>query len=112
MGITGSYDDTNPEDSGCTELGNLHSNLELNNSRTNFPRNEEHLSPPEQGIPSNPTAPVLRTQLSGSDSMTASDAMTGSISGRLNENSSSYDSLQNLLTSSRSGTKHGPDSLI
>src|SRR5258708_12463464 len=106
MGITGSYDDTNPEDSGCTELGNLHSNLELNNPRTNFPRNEEQISPPEQGIPSNPTAPVLRTQLSGSDSM------TGSIPGGLNENSSSYDSLQNLLTSSGSGTKNGTDSLV
>ncbi len=102
---TGSYDENNAEDSECSDdLGNLPSNLDRNNPRTNFPRNEEQLSPPEQGIPSNPTAPVIRAQLGGSDSM------TGSVTGGLNENSSSYDAIQNLLTSS--GTKGGTDSLV
>src|SRR5258708_6944900 len=101
---TGSYDENNPDDSECNDLGNIPSNLDRNNPRTNFPRNEEQLSPPEQGIPSNPSAPVLRAQSGGSDSMTEG------LTGGLNENSSSYDALQNLLRSS--GTKGGTDSLI
>jgi hypothetical protein len=64
---TGSYDENNPDDSECNDLGNIPSNLDRNNPRTNFPRNEEQLSPPEQGIPSNPSAPVLRAQSGGSE---------------------------------------------
>jgi len=101
---TGSYDENNPDDSECNDLGNIPANLDRNNPRTNFPRNEEQLSPPEQGIPSNPSAPLLRAQSGGSDSM------TGGLTGGLNENSSSYDALQNLLMSS--GTKSGTDSLM
>ena len=102
---TGSYDENNPEDSDCSDLGTIPSNLDRNNPRTNFPRNDEQrLSPPEQGIPSNPTAPILRAQSGGSDSM------TGGLTGGLNDNSSPYDSLQNLLLSS--GAKGGTDSLV
>jgi protein involved in polysaccharide export with SLBB domain len=101
---TGSYDENNPDDSECDDLGNIPSNLDRNIPRTNFPRNEEQPSPPEQGIPSNPSAPLLRAQSGGSDSM------TGGLPGGLNENSSSYEALQNLLMSS--GTKGGTDSLV
>ena len=101
---TGSYDENNPEDSDCSDLGTIPSNLDRNIPRTNFPRNDEQLSPPEQGMPSNPSSPILRAQSGGSDSM------TGSLTGGLNDNSSSYDSLQNLLLSS--GTKSGTDSLV
>jgi protein involved in polysaccharide export with SLBB domain len=102
---TGSYDENNPEGSDCSDLENLPSNLDRNIPRTNFPRNDEQLSPPEQGVPSNPSSPILRARAGGSDSI------TGGLSGGLDENSSSYDALQNLLLSSGT-TKSGTDSLV
>jgi protein involved in polysaccharide export with SLBB domain len=96
----GSYDENNPDDAACSDLGNLPSNIDRVNPGSNFPRNEQQLSPPDQGAPLNPSAPLLRTQMGGSESMT----------GRLNENSSSSDSLQNLLMSS--GLNSGTDSLV
>jgi protein involved in polysaccharide export with SLBB domain len=102
---TGNYDENNPEGSECSDLENLPSNLDRNIPRTNFPRNDEQLSPPEQGMPSNPISPILRARSSGSDSI------TGSLTGGLDENSSSYDALQNLLLSSGT-TKSGTDSLM
>jgi polysaccharide biosynthesis/export protein len=102
---TGSYDENNPEGSECSDFENLPSNLDRNIPRTNFPRNDEQLSPPEQGMPLNPSSPILRARSSGSDSI------TGSLTGGLDENSSSYDALQNLLLSSGT-TKSGTDSLM
>jgi protein involved in polysaccharide export with SLBB domain len=102
---TGTYDENNPEDSECSDLDNLPPNLDRNIPRTNFPRNDEQLSPPEQGMPSNPSSPILRARSGGSDSI------TGGQSGGLDENSSSYDALQNLLLSSGT-TKSGTDSLV
>src|ERR1700747_619196 len=101
----GSYDENNPEGSECSDLENLPSNLDRNIPRTNFPRNDEQLSPPEQRMPSNPSSPILRARSEGSDSI------TGGLSGGLGENSSSYDALQNLLLSSGT-TKSGTDSLV
>jgi polysaccharide biosynthesis/export protein len=94
------YDDNNPDDFGCSDLGNLPSNIDRTNPGNNFPRNDQQLSPPEQGIPSNPNAPVLRAQSGGAEITT----------GGLNESSSSYDALQNLLVSA--GTRSGTDSLV
>jgi polysaccharide biosynthesis/export protein len=102
---TGNYDENNPEVSECSDLENLPSNLDRNIPRTNFPRNDEQLPPPEQGTPSNQSSPILRARSSGSDSI------TGSLTGGLDENSSSYDALQNLLLSSGT-TKSGTDSLM
>jgi protein involved in polysaccharide export with SLBB domain len=94
------YDENNPDDFGCSDLGNTPSNIDRTNPGNNFPRNEQQLSPPEQGIPLNPNAPVLRAQSGGSEITT----------GGLNESSSSYDALQNLLVSA--GTRSGTDSLV
>jgi polysaccharide biosynthesis/export protein len=93
-------DENNPDDFGCNDLGNIPSNIDRTNPGGNFPRQDQQLSPPEQGIPSNPNAPVLRAQSGGVEITT----------GGLNESSSSYDALQNLLVSA--GTKSGTDSLV
>src|SRR4029077_19888966 len=95
-----SYDENNPDDSECIDLQNIPSSIDRTSPGTNFPRNDQQLSPPEQGIPSNPNAPLLRAQSGGSEILT----------GSLGENSSSYDSLQNLLMSS--GARSGTDSLV
>src|SRR5437868_5860548 len=99
---TGNYDENNSDNnSGYIDLEHIPSNIDRNNPDSNFPRNDLQLSPPEQAVPSNPSAPLQRAQSGGSELLTAG----------LSDNSSSYDySLQNLLMSS--GTKTGTDSLI
>jgi polysaccharide export outer membrane protein len=96
---TGSYDENNPDDPACSDAGNVPSKRDRSNPENTYPRNDQQLSTPDQGIPLNPNAPLLRAQSGGSE-MTVG----------LGENSSSYDSLQNLLLTS--GTKNAPDSLI
>jgi len=91
------YDENNPDDAECSDLGNVPPNIERTSPGSNVPRNDQQLSPPDQGIPSNPNAPLLRAQAGGSGIMTGGS-------------SSSYDSLQDLLLSS--GTKSGTDSLV
>src|SRR4029077_2281021 len=95
-----SYDENNPDDSECIDLQNIPSNIDRTSPENNFPRNDQQLSPPQQGIPSNPNAPLLRAQSGGAEILT----------GSLGDNSSSYDSLQNLLMPS--GARSGTDSLV
>ena len=96
---TGSYDENNPEDPACSDVGNVPSKRDRSNPEDTFPRNDQQLPTPDQGIPVNPNAPLLRAQSGGSEVTTG-----------LSENSGLYDSLQNLLMTS--GTKNAPDSLI
>jgi protein involved in polysaccharide export with SLBB domain len=97
---TGRYDENNPNDSECNDFENAPSREDRINPGATYPRNDRQFPTPDQGLPLNPNAQVLRAQLSGSE-------MTP---GGLGENSSSYDALSNLLMTS--GTKNGPDSLV
>jgi len=95
------YDENNPDDPECSDIGNIPPlNIDRNTPGTNVPRNDQRLSTPEQGIPSNPNASVLRAQAGESEIMTDG----------LSEVSSSYDALQNLPLVS--GNRSGTDSLM
>lgn len=94
------YDENYPDDLGCSDLENGSSNIDRVNPANNPPRNDQQRQP-EQEVPLNPNAPLLKAQMSGAETA------TGGLG--LNESSSSYD-LQNLLASA--GTKSGTDSLI
>jgi polysaccharide export outer membrane protein len=96
---TGNYDESDPDDPACGEVGNVPARRDRSNPENVSPRNDQQLSTPDQGIPVNPNAPLLRAQAGGSD-----------FGAGLGENSSSYDSLQNMLMTS--GIKNAPDSLI
>src|SRR5206468_10394556 len=98
---TGSYDENNSDDPTCSDVGNVPAKRDRSNLENTYPQNDQQrLEMPDQRIPLNPNAQVLRAQSGGSE-MTLGD---------LNENSSSYDGLANLLMTS--GTRNAPDSLI
>jgi polysaccharide export outer membrane protein len=97
---TGSYDENNSADAVCNDVGNAPLKRDQSNPENTYPRNDQQQLPtPDQGIPLNPNAQVLRAQSGGSE-------MTP---GGLGENSSSY-ALANLLMTS--GSKNVPDSLV
>jgi len=98
-----SYDEYNSDDPTCSDVGNVPAKRDRSNPENTYPRNDQQQFPaPDQGIPLNPNAQVLRAQAqSGGSEMTL---------GGLGENSSSYDGLANLLMTS--GTRNAPDSLI
>jgi len=95
-------DENYPDDLGCSDFENSPSNIDRINQGNNPPRNDQQAPPSEQGFPSNPNAALLRAQMSGTETA------TGGLG--LNESSSSYDAMQNLLVSA--GTKNGTDTLI
>jgi protein involved in polysaccharide export with SLBB domain len=98
---TGNYDENDSADAACNDVGNVPSKRDRSNPENTYPRNDQQqLATPDQGIPLNPNAQVLRAQSGGSEVTP----------GGLGENSSSYDALANLLMTS--GSKSAPDSLV
>ena len=100
---TGSYDENNSDDPTCSDVGNVPAKRDRSNPENTYPQNDQQRPEmPDQRIPLNPNAQVLRAQAqSGGPEM---------LLGGLGENSSSYDGLANLLMTS--GTRNAPDSLI
>ena len=100
---TGSYDENNSADAVCNDVGNAPLKRDRSNPENTYPQNDQQQFPaPDQGIPLNPNAQVLRAQAQ-------SGGLEMMLSG-LGENSSSYDALANLLMTS--GSKNVPDSLV
>jgi protein involved in polysaccharide export with SLBB domain len=97
---TANSDENSSEDVDCLDNGTVRTKGELGPTGTPSPRNEQQPVTPEQVSPTNPNAPILRTQTGGSELLT----------GNSSENSASYQPVADPLSSY--GTKSGADSLV